>query len=150
MSPPYITSMIRHVIVLVSTSTTANMSRPTVPSLNILSTFSGYLKHQSSCSFSSQCHRLTKFVPSTSSRTAPGACLRTGLRSDVRNFSSSPTRKYKTVQEQRSRYRSGVRTPTPDSRIHYIQRLIRNPAFLVESRPPLLHGGSGAHLLFPL
>lgn len=79
----------------------AKMSRPMAPSKSLLSTLSRALRNGSS---TTQCPRTTLSASSTimPSRTCVNAAPRRAL-------SSSPSRKaYRTVEEQKSRYRSGV------------------------------------------
>lgn len=85
------------------------MSKSFVPSRNLLSIFSRSLRYENPQLFSTQCHRFSSITPSTLPRPTPQLCLR----STSRSFSTSSSRPYKTVQEQRSRYRSGVRLPLP-------------------------------------
>ena len=84
------------------------MSKSFVPSRNLLSTFSRCLQIDKSQFSSTQCLRFSNIAPRALPRTA-SQCLR----STSRPFSTSPARPYKTVQEQRSRYRSGVSLLTP-------------------------------------
>ena len=83
------------------------MSKSFVPSRNLLSTFSRYLQNDKSQFSSAQCLRFSNIAPRALPKPA-SQCLR----STSRPFSTSPARPYKTVQEQRSRYRSGVSLPS--------------------------------------
>jgi hypothetical protein len=88
------------------------MSKSFVPSRGLLSTFSRSLSYENPLLFSSQCRQLsgltTGLKQSALPRRTPQSCLRPAPKVGARPFSTSTPWKYKTVQEQRSRYRSGV------------------------------------------
>jgi hypothetical protein len=84
------------------------MSKSILPSQTLLLTFSKCLKSDKSQLFSTQCHRLSTTCTSTLPRMQQ-SCLRPTPRLSSRAFGTSSPRNYRTVQEQRSRYRSGVR-----------------------------------------
>ena len=87
----------------------AIMSKTTVPSRNLISSFSRTLRNKKAPFLAAQCHKLSTIAFPTVPRSQQ--CLRCTPKpnSPLRQFSSSTPRTYKTVQEQRSRYRSGVR-----------------------------------------
>lgn len=87
----------------------ATMSKPIVPSRNLLLSFSRCLNYERSLPSSVGCQRLTTFAASPLPRRTPTSCLRAANGVGKKDFSTSASRPYKTVQEQRSRYRSGVR-----------------------------------------
>jgi len=94
----------------IAVTSTAIMSKVFVPSKNLLATFSRALRHGNPQPISAQCQRLSTITTPGLPRTAPQpSCLHSTPKTGARTFSTSPQRKYKTVQEQRSRYRSGVR-----------------------------------------
>lgn len=129
--------------------TPAIMSKSTVPSRALLSIFSRCLRNEKSLSFTRQCHQFSTNPSTTLPRSQQ--CLRSTPKPSlpIRQFSTSSPRTYKTVQEQRSRYRSGVcLSATPVSRIPKLTTLFT--ALLLESRPPLPHLRRRADLLFPI
>ncbi|RDW61299.1 thioredoxin-like protein [Coleophoma crateriformis] len=83
------------------------MSKPAVPSRNLLLSFSRYLSHERSLPSSMGCQRLTHTGASPLPRKIRTSCLRSVNGLGQKTFSTSSARTYKTVQEQRSRYRSG-------------------------------------------
>lgn len=83
------------------------MPKPTIPSSRLLSSISQSTKVSAKIS-SIQCARLSTFASTpTTSRTTQPQCIHEAIAAR-RAFSTSPNQSYKTVQEQRSRYRSGV------------------------------------------
>ncbi|KAH8601911.1 SCO1/SenC-domain-containing protein [Bisporella sp. PMI_857] len=79
------------------------MSKPLIPSRTLLSTFSRSLRPENSASISPKCRQFMSISQGPSRQ----QCPRTASKSGSRAFSSSSPRTYKTVEEQRSRYRSG-------------------------------------------
>lgn len=140
------------------------MSGSIVPSRTLLSTFSQCLKCDRSRPFSTQCQRLSTLHASVHPRTTPQSCLHTSttsraFRNGRKVFSTTTTtRTYKTVEEQRSRYRSGVRSSAPSPlrisslMMHEIlyNQLMERIAILLESRSPLPRLGRRPDLLLPL
>ncbi len=84
---------------------TTIMPKATIPSTMILPSFSQCLKSPTRSSM--RCAQLSTFASSTvAPRTSP-QCLQKSIAAG-KAFSTSTSRTYKTVEEQRSRYRSGV------------------------------------------
>lgn len=129
------------------TFTPAIMSKTVVPTRALLSTFSRSLRITRHQSLTTQCHQLSTSWPPTLPRIQ---CLRSATKCSIpiRHFSTSPPRTYKTVQEQRSRYRSGVRFPTATAARP--SKLMQLAAVLLESRPPLPLFRRSTDLLFPI
>jgi hypothetical protein len=99
------------------------MSKAVVPSSRLLSSFSSSISPLKR-SATTQCSRISTFSASASPRASqsPAQCLRRAI-SNRRAFATSPQRQYKTVQEQRSRYRSGVSFPPSHSSFETPPRL---------------------------
>jgi hypothetical protein len=87
----------------------AIMSKTTVPSRNLISSFSRTLRNRKAPFLAAQCHKLSTIAFPTVPRSQQCLHCTPKPNSPLRQFSSSTPRTYKTVQEQRSRYRSGVR-----------------------------------------
>jgi hypothetical protein len=83
------------------------MSKSLIPSRSLLSSFSRCLRTENKSRLSAvQCRNL--FSTSTYTVRVGLRGGEMGVRGATRGFSMSSARKYKTVEEQRSRYRSGV------------------------------------------
>ena len=126
--------------------TAAIMSKVIVPSRMLLSSFSRSLRNKKPQPFTSQCHQLSTFTSTTLPRRQQ--CLRPTPKSGspIRHLSSSSPRTYKTVQEQRSRYRSGVCFPAASAP----SQLTQLAALLLESRPPLSLLRRSTDILLPI
>jgi hypothetical protein len=106
-------------------SIAAKMSKSLIPSRGLLSSFSQCLrmeKNQLGGGGGIQCRNLFTSNVSTSTYT-PLSRTRVGMSrgemgASTRHFSTSSRRAYKTVEEQRSRYRSGVCLPVPFCPLH--------------------------------